>query len=369
MIQEDKKISIIGVGKLGLCLSLNLERKGFDVLGCDVSEDYIDQLNNKNFQSNEPQVNSLLSECKNINFTTDLKKSLEFSDVLFLLVATPSLQNGKYDHSQIESVISKLEILGRQENRKFLIVGCTTYPGYCDSISERLDKLNYEILYNPEFIAQGNIINDQLSPDMVLIGETSKEAGDKLEFIHREMCENNPHFSRMSLTEAELTKLSINCFITTKISFANMIGDLCNELGISHKNVLHSIGKDSRIGGKYLNWGFGFGGPCFPRDNRALGILCSENNIEPTIPTASDSFNNLHIQYHAKEIEKTAIDNKIIFDGVSYKKNSVLIEESQQLKMAVLMSDLGYEVTIVDNKYVIDSVEKIYANKFKYEIR
>lgn len=364
-----KEISIIGVGKLGLCLALNLSRKGFSVLGCDVSESYINELNNKTFLSNEPQVNDLLSECKNINFTNDLEKSLEFSAVLFLLVATPSLPNGKYNHSQIESVIDKLEVIGRQEERKILIIGCTTYPGYCNDISERLDKLNYEILYNPEFIAQGNIINDQLNPDMVLIGETSKEAGDKLEFVHRELCDNNPHFSRMSLTEAELTKLSINCFITTKISFANMIGDLCNELGISHKNVLQSIGKDSRIGGKYLNWGYGFGGPCFPRDNRALGILCSENDIEPTIPTASDRFNNLHIQYHSKEVEKTAVDNKITFEGVSYKKNSVLIEESQQLKMAVLMSGLGYDVTIVDNEYVIDSVKKIYGNKFKYETR
>ena len=364
-----KKISIIGVGKLGLCLALNLSRKGFSVLGCDVSEDYILQLKEKNYISSEPQVIDLLKKSKSIDFTTDFEHTINFSDIIFLMVATPSMPNGKYNHSQIESVISKLEILGRQENRKFLIVGCTTYPGYCDSISERLDKLNYEILYNPEFIAQGNIINDQLSPDMVLIGETNKEAGDKLEFIHRKMCENSPHFSRMSLTEAELTKLSINCFITTKISFANMVGDLCNELSISHKNVLESIGKDSRIGEKYLKWGYGFGGPCFPRDNRALGILCSENDIEPTIPIASDRFNNLHIQYHSKEVEKTAVDNKIVFDGVSYKKNSILIEESQQLKMAVLMSDLGYEVIIVDNEHVVDSVKKIYGNKFKYEIK
>jgi UDPglucose 6-dehydrogenase len=364
-----KKISIIGVGKLGLCLALNLERKGFHVLGCDVSEEYVLQLKEKSYTSNEPQVVDLLTKSKSIDFTTDFEHTINFSDIVFLMVATPSLPNGKYDHSQVESVISRLEKLGKQQNRKTLIVGCTTYPGYCSDISEKLDKLNYEILYNPEFIAQGNIINDQLKPDMVLIGEVNKEAGDKLEFIHRKMCENKPHFSRMSLTEAELTKLSINCFITTKISFANMVGDLCNELGISHKNVLESIGQDSRIGGKYLNWGYGFGGPCFPRDNRALGILCSENGIEPTIPIASDRFNDLHIQYQSKEVEKSVIDNKIIFEGVSYKKNSVLIEESQQLKMAVLMSDLGREVTIVDNEYVINSVKKIYGNKFKYEIR
>ena len=358
------KISIIGVGKLGLCLALNLENKGYEVIGCDVNEKYIASLNNKSFESDEPQVNDLLRESNNIKFTTDLKESLSFSDIIFLMVATPSLPDGKYDHFQIESVINQLE---KQPIRKSLIIGCTTYPTYCETLVDKLDKLNFDILYNPEFIAQGNIINGQLYPDMVLIGESTSSAGDKLEEIHEKLCNNRPVISRMSLTEAELTKLAINCFITTKISFANMIGDLCNKLNISHNNVLKSIGSDSRIGNKYLNWGYGFGGPCFPRDNRALGILCEEHKIYPSIPKASDEYNNLHTKYHFTEIVKNIEDYKITIDGVSYKKGSILIEESQQLKIANMLADSGYEVTIKDVDKVIDSVYRIYKDKFKYE--
>jgi nucleotide sugar dehydrogenase len=280
------------------------------------------------------------------------------------MVATPSLPNGKYDHTQIESVIKQLE---KQDTRKCLIIGCTTYPTYCETLVSELDKLNFDVLYNPEFIAQGNIINGQLYPDMVLIGESCSSAGDKLEEIHHNLCNNTPVISRMSLTEAELTKLSINCFITTKISFANMVGDLCNKLNISHVNVLNSIGSDSRIGNKYLAWGYGFGGPCFPRDNRALGILCEENKIHPSVPKASDEYNQLHSQYQLTEIIKSVENNKITLDGVSYKKGSILIEESQQLKIANMLADIGYEVTIKDIDKVLNSVYSIYKDKFKYE--
>lgn len=364
-----ENISIIGVGKLGLCLALSLEHKGFNVVGCDISEEYVNKLNDKTFKSLEPKVEEFLIDSKNFKVTTNLKECVSFSEVIFLMVATPSLPNGKYDHTQIKSVITKLKDLGRHNKRKLLVVGCTTYPGYCETIVKELDSLNYDVMYNPEFIAQGNIINGQLTPDLVLIGENDKSSGDILESIHHKLCNNKPIINRMSLTEAELTKLSINCFITTKISFANMIGDLCNKLGISHSNVLSGVGSDSRIGGKYLNWGYGFGGPCFPRDNNALGILCEENEIEPSIPRASDEYNNLHIDYQFNHIVKNIKDGKITIDGVSYKKDSILLDESQQLKLAVKLMENGFEVTIKDNPVVIEQVKKIYNTKFKYDER
>jgi UDPglucose 6-dehydrogenase len=364
-----EKVSIIGIGRLGLCLALSLEHKGFNVVGCDISEEYISELNNKTFKSPEPRIEEFLSVSKNFKATSNLKECLLFSDHIFLMVATPSLPNGKYNHTQIESVIVKLKELGRQDKRKLLIVGCTTYPGYCETIVNELDELNYDVMYNPEFIAQGNIINGQLNPDLVLIGENDKNSGDILEGIHNKLCDNKPIINRMSLTEAELTKLSINCFITTKISFANMIGDLCNKLDISHNNVLRGVGSDSRIGSKYLNWGYGFGGPCFPRDNRALGILCEENHIEPTIPKASDNYNNLHINHQFNHVVKDIKNNEITIDGVSYKKDSILIEESQQLKLAVKLMENGFDVTVKDKPIVIEQVKNIYNTKFKYDER
>lgn len=363
-----KKITVIGVGKLGICLSLNLEKKGYNVLGVEKNIDYINQVNEKIFYSSEPKVSEMLKNSKNFRLTNDLEEGLKFSDIIFILVSTPSLPDGKYDHSQVDSVLTEIKKLGYTNKRKNLIIGCTTYPGYCESIFLDLDKLNYSIVYNPEFIAQGNIIDGQTYPDLVLIGESDIESGKIVEDIHLKLCENNPKICRMGLTEAELTKLSINCFITTKISFANMIGDLCNKLNISHKNVLEAVGSDTRIGNKYLNWGFGFGGPCFPRDNRALGILCEENNINPKIPKASDEYNILHNQYHSEFLILNEIENqKFILDGASYKKNSVLIDESQQLKVAELLNNCGIEVTIKDVEEVIEQVKKINGDKYKYE--
>jgi UDP-glucose 6-dehydrogenase len=149
-----------------------------------------------------------------------------------------------------------------------------------------------------------------------------------------------------------------------------MIGDLCNNLKINHKNVLDAIGSDSRIGSKYLKWGFGFGGPCFPRDNRALAILCSENGIDGKIPKASDEYNDLHLIYQTNHVYSTNVkDNKICIDGVSYKEGSNLIVESQQLKVAILLSELGVNVTVKDTKHVIDEIKKIGNYNFNYEER
>lgn len=366
---QDQNISIIGVGKLGLCLALSLEDNGYNVLGCDVNQDYIDSLNKKTFFSYEKGVNELLKKSKNFKCTTSIEECIKFSNIIFVMVATPSLQNGKYDHSQIDSVVSKLQKLKKQFQKKLLIIGCTTFPGYCESIKDKLSDINFEILYNPEFIAQGDILRGQTNPDIVLIGESSVQSGDRLQEVYKNICKNNPEFCRLSLTEAEITKIAINCFITTKISFANMIGDICNKLSLSHDKVLSSIGKDSRIGNKYLKWGYGFGGPCFPRDNRSLGILCNENNIHPSIPLASDEYNHLHLNYQLNHIKNTITNNQITIEGVSYKPESIIIEESQQLLLAKKLSEEGIEVTIVDNEVVIQQVKSIYGDKFKYIVK
>ena len=170
----------------------------------------------------------------------------------------------------------------------------------------------------------------------------------------------------MSRTEAEITKISINCFVTTKISFANMIGDICNKLEISHFNVLNAIGCDSRINNKYLKWGYGFGGPCFPRDNRALGIFAEEINIDPLIPKASDQYNNIHLNYQIEDFIRKNEKQTIEIDGVSYKKDSIIIEESQQLKFAVELAKKGLKIVIKDKIEVITQVKKIYGDLFEY---
>jgi nucleotide sugar dehydrogenase len=345
------KISIIGVGKLGLCLGLNLEKKGYNITGVDVSEDYIKSLNDKTFTTSEPYVNEYLKKSQNIFFTTDLKKSLE-NDVLFIVVKTPSTIDWKYDHTQIEEIATQLIQYGKQEKRKDLIINCTTFPGYCNTLQEKLKEYNYFVSYNPEFIAQGTIIKDQINCDNVLIGETDKYAGDLITNIYKSMVESNPIYNRMNVTEAELTKLSVNCYLTTKISYANMVGDIANRLGCDANKVLKAIGTDSRIGNKYLKPGFGFGGPCFPRDNRALAKCGEEVGIDAVISKATDKMNEKHLQYQIDDFVKLNPNKEQIveIDFVTYKKDSILIEESQQLKFALKLKELGYTIKILDQR-------------------
>lgn len=342
-------VSIIGTGRLGLCLALNLEKNGHSLICVDSNLEYINQLKNKTFSSKEPEVNELLKKSKNIEFTTDLKKSLQ-NDVIFIIVQTPSTPDFKYDHSFIENISEELIRFGKQENRKDLIINCTTFPGYCDTLHDKLKEYNYYVSYNPEFIAQGSIIKDQINADMVLIGEADKNAGDLIEKIYESFCLSKK-IHKMSRTEAELTKLSLNCFLTTKIAYANMIGDICLSYKSNPDKVLGAIGEDTRVGHKYLKYGFGFGGPCFPRDNRALHKCAAEVDIDATISKATDESNSNHLEFQIKDfIKNNPNKNKPVeIDYVSYKQGSDIITESQQFKYAKRLKDLGYTIKIKEN--------------------
>ena len=365
-----KKISIIGVGKLGVCFALNMENAGYDVIGVDINSDYVDSLNNKSLISNEPKVSTMLKAAKNFRATTNIQEAIEFSDIIFMLVATPSLDSGKYDHRAIKSVIKQLKTIGKQDTKKDLIIGCTVMPGYCNSIKKQLNELNYTVNYNPEFIAQGTIIYDQVYPDMVLIGEETKETGDRISELYIDLCNNKPQICRMDLISSEITKISLNCFITTKIAFANMLGDIAILSGANYESILNAVGSDSRVGSKCLKYGYGFGGPCFPRDNRALFIHSDETGYDAKISKIVDDANKSHLTFQINNYVKTHPDKQtpVTIKGVSYKSNSVMIEESQQLLYAVGLVHEGYNVTVEDNEVVINQVKEKYGSLFKYNI-
>ena len=354
-----KSVSIIGVGKLGLCFALNLEKVGYRVDGYDINESYLSSLRDKTFVSEEPGVTELLKDSKNLHLHNKLEDVLH-NDIIFVIVPTPSLSNGKYDHQYIESLKERLISFGVQNTTKHLIINCTTFPGYCDVLQKDLQKFNYTVSYNPEFIAQGTIVRDQVNADMVLIGEANSEVGDMVETIYTDHCVSNPRICRMDRVSAEITKLSLNCFLTTKISFANMIGDISNKVGGDTEKILKAIGSDSRVGNKYLRWGYGYGGPCFPRDNRALNIFASENNIDAQISRATDKMNELHLDYQLEEFVKNNPDKdkEIIFDYVTYKPESTLLEESQQLQFIIKLEGLGYNVIVKERESVINELKE-----------
>ncbi len=364
-----KKAGIIGIGKLGICFALNLEKAGYNVVGVDIDENYVAQLNKKKIISSEPLVAEYLSESKNFTASINISDILnDETTFIFIMVATPSLPGGSYDHSQVEKVTDELIVFGKRNVVTDIVIGCTVMPGYCNTLSGKLKKYNYRVSYNPEFIAQGSIIRNQQYPDQLLIGEANKEAGDEIEAILRSFCKNEPAICRMDLLSAEIAKLATNCFLTTKISFANSIGDLAVKVGGDADKILNAIGADSRIGRKYLNYGFGFGGPCFPRDNKALNLYARQSNHELLISGATDEINKQHLEFQFQQyMKKYNPEDVIVFDYVTYKKDSTLLEESQQLALAVKLAKTGRKVIIKERAEIITLLEKKYPNLFILE--
>ena len=221
------------------------------MIASDVREDYVERLQNKVIFTNEPHVQDYLSQSENIEFTTDNQKLIDESDIIFTLVQTPSLEDGSYDVSAVWKVVQDLQ--NSNTEGKSFVVGCTTNPGDCDEFQKMLDM---DVYYNPEFIAQGSIIKDLQNADMVLLGGKGKHLDALKELYYLiQYGFKDANIHTMSAKAAELTKIAINCFLTTKISYANMIGEVLalSKLDTEIDTVLNAIGSDSRIGNKYLN--------------------------------------------------------------------------------------------------------------------
>ena len=349
------KIGLIGAGRLGLCLALLMDKAGYSVIASDVREDYIDGLQQGEVTTTEPLVGQYLESARRIEFTTDNLRVIEESDIIFTLVLTPSLENGSYDVSNVDDVVSDIIKYGwnKDLSNKSLVIGCTTNPSDCDFFQDRLKETGISVFYNPEFIAQGSIIKDLQNADMVLLGGDGKHKGNLVNIykkIQHGYKEPSIHF--MSTKAAEITKIAVNCFLTTKISYANMIGQVLAQSNLYDEieTVLSSIGSDSRIGHKYMNFGFGFGGPCFPRDNRAFASYAQKVGVEHNIGTTTDNFNKAHLLFLKDYFVDDNSDNlPFCFDYIAYKPGTDIITESQQYQLCLEFLDLGYKVYVSDN--------------------
>lgn len=364
-----KNISVIGVGRLGLGLALLIEKGGYNVCGVDIFPDYVKKLNEKKYKTNEPDYEDLLKNSKNFHATSSLEEGLNFSDTIFIVVQTPNGGGNRfYDHTILSNLLNKINKF--KIKNKELIIGCTIMPKYIDDIGKLLikDCENTFLSYNPEFIAQGEIVKGFYNPDIILIGTESQTLGDKLKEIYSSFIKSSPRYCVLKPIEAEIVKIGINGFITTKISFANMLSDLCDTLSANKESVLNSIGGDSRIGNKYFRPGNSFGGPCFPRDTKALKQIMDQNNINSDILTATTLMNNLHSDFQAEQLLK---ENKSEYtiENICYKENSKIpiIEESAKLKIAEYLVKKGKNVIIKDEAHMIEEVIKEYGNMFEYQ--
>lgn len=357
------KIGVIGAGRLGICFALLCEAAGYDVLVSDIRGDYVAGLNDRKITTNEPEVENLLRVAKNFRATTDNKEVIRECDLIYTLVATPSLPDGSYDVSAVWNVIEDIkEELKSNSRKKYFVVGCTTNPGDCENFKKQLPS-KAKVFYNPEFIAQGSIINDLRTADMVLLGVDPFGDNDNVISDIRKLYEKiqttRAIVCTMSTTSAEITKIAINCFLTTKISYANMLGDVLHHSGCGDEvsAVLNAVGTDSRIGRKYLGYGFGYGGPCLPRDNRSFAAFAKKVGLEYNLGTVTDEINNQHAKFICDYYEKINVDRKpFYFDYITYKKGTDILTESQQYRLCIDLLDRGNRVYILNDSRVTPQV-------------
>ena len=355
------KISVIGLGKLGACSAACFSAKGFEVIGVDINKNFVDAINNGNAPGYEPRLQELIDVSKGrLTATQDYEYALLNSDITFLIVPTPSREDGHFSDRYLRDILGHLSMAFKKKNSYHIfVITSTVSPGtteeslipLIESISGKKVSQDFGIAYNPEFIALGSVITDFLNPDMVLIGKSEKKVGDKLEDIYKTVCENKPYIAKMSIISAEIAKISLNSYITMKISFANTLANICESIrGASIDDITNALGADKRISPYYLKGGLSYGGPCFPRDNRAFAAFAGKYGIDARLAKTTDEVNQFQINHLADMILKYVTQNNtaVAVLGLSYKPNTPVIEESPSIKLIEELLKRDTEVIVYD---------------------
>ena len=353
-------LSVVGLGKLGSPMLAVFAHKGFEVVGLDVNPAFVSAINEGRAPVEEPGLQEMIDRNRSrISATTNYSDMVSQSDVTFVIVPTPSGADCFFTNRYVVEAVTKLGLaLRAKKGYHLVVVTSTVMPGSTDgeirkaleSASGRSVGADLGLCYNPEFIALGSVINDMLRPDMILIGESDEKAGDILERIYTASTDSHPEIHRMNCVNAELTKISVNTFVTTKISYANMIAELCDHLpGADAHVVSTAIGADSRIGKKYIKGAVGYGGPCFPRDNKAFAALGRSLGVRCDLAEATDSINDHQVSRMVAFVESHLPSNGCIaILGLSYKPNTPVVEASQGVLLADHLATSGHRVVVFD---------------------
>lgn len=353
-------ISVVGLGKLGAPMAALLAGKGHTVVGVDVNPMAVDAFNRGIAPVHEPELQEWIDRSRaRLSATSNCSDAVRRTDTTFIVVPTPSEEDGTFSLRYVLSAADSIGVALSQKSSFHLVVLCSTVlPGSTEGIvlpaieaqSGKRCGQDFGLCYNPEFIALGSVIRDMRNPDVVLIGESDADSGEMLAAIHSRMCDNHPKIARMNFINAELAKLSVNTFVTTKISYANMLAEICEVLpGADIAVVSSALGADSRIGPKYLKGALGYGGPCFPRDNVALGALFRRKGLESTLGDATDRINRRQVTRLLEAImPRLPESGTVAVLGLSYKPQTEVIENSQGLELAAQLAGKGIHVIVYD---------------------
>lgn len=359
-------ISVMGLGKLGFPMSKFLSYYGNQVSCFDVNSKLSKRLiaNPKSYLKSEVGIKKYKNEIKIFFSPYDC---LSNTDITFVTVPTPSLTGGKFSNKFILDVLEEISFYIKNNPKKYphiININSTVSPGSFENElipfmkkKELINNIDYSFIYNPYFVALGNVFQNLENPDFILVGYSSQYSLRKIKNIYKKIYKNLI-IRDMTLKEAELVKLLVNCYITSKISFTNFVKNISDKIGIKSANIiLNAVGSDKRIGKSYFRQGAPFSGPCFPRDNKALENFCRTIKLNPLIPSITNRINlNTYSDMFEilKFIKKKKI-KKIGFLGAGYKPNTDSLDESVALRLMKKSEKIGLKVFYYD-EYLINNL-------------
>lgn len=354
------RIAVVGLGKLGAVMAAVFADRGFEVVGADLNPRVVRVVNEGRAPVFEPGLEELVARnAQRLRATADTDEAVEGAQITFIVTPTPSRADGTFS---LDHVLAAAEAVGkglsRSDGYHVVALTSTVMPGstggavlpLLEKVSGKRCGVDFGLCYNPEFIALGSVIRDFLNPDLILIGESDPRAGRVLEELYGSVCCSAPVVARMNFVNAELTKLAVNTFVTTKISYANMLAEICERLpGADADVVTRALGVDTRIGGKYLRPAVGYGGPCFPRDNAAFIALAKSLGRDAPLAEATDLINRRQVSRLGRIVLTMLRRGGIVgILGLSYKPDTGVVQDSQGVALAQYLTAQGVTVTAYD---------------------
>jgi UDPglucose 6-dehydrogenase len=354
------RVSVVGLGKLGSPLAACFAAKGFTTIGVDRHEPYVEAINDGRAPVYEPHLAEMIAEGRScLTATTDTAQAVHETDATFVIVPTPSEEDGRFS---LRFALEAMEAIGdaiqTKDTYHLVVLTSTVMPGATggpikaalEAASGKRAGVDFGLCYSPEFIALGSVVHDLRNPDFLLIGESDERAGEALADLYRRFVDNDPPVARSNFVNAELAKLSVNAFVTTKIAFANSLARICERLPEANVDAVTSaLGLDSRIGARYLRGAIPYGGPCFPRDNQAFTALARALDMPAYVAEATDMSNRDGVERLAQLAMDFLPENgTVAVLGLAYKPNTNVVEESPGLLLTQSLDRLGAAVVAFD---------------------
>ncbi len=371
-------IAIVGTGYVGLVSGTCFAEMGVNVTCVDVDQAKIESLLNGVIPIYEPNLDTLVKrniEAGRLKFTTDLKTILDDVEVVFSAVGTPPDEDGSAD---LKYVLEVARTIGANMNHHVVVVTKSTVPvGTAKkvkaAIQAELDKrgsdLTFDVASNPEFLKEGNAIDDFMKPDRVVVGVESTKAEEIMTRLYRPMLLNNFRVIFMDIPSAEMTKYAANSMLATRISFMNEIANLCEIVGADVNMVRKGIGTDSRIGAKFLYAGCGYGGSCFPKDVKALVKTAAQNGYDMQVLNAVEAVNdkqkNILFEKFVKHFNGDIKGKKVALWGLAFKPETDDMREAPALVLIDSLVDAGCEVVAYDPVSMAECKRRI-GDKVEY---